>query len=979
MPSALRPEGIAHSLLRLSRMVSFPRLCRRVMTPERWALVSRLYHSALARQAGERDAFLREICVGDDSLRREVESLLEQPASAAAFFQRPPDAGGSLIVEVGVSAGSRIGQPLGAYRITSLLGAGGMGEVYRARDAKLGRDVAIKVLPKIFTTDAERLARFEREARLLAALNHPHIGAIYGFEQSDGVHALVLELVEGPTLADRLATGPIPAIEALGIAKQIAEALEAAHEKGIVHRDLKPANIKLRPDGTVKVLDFGLAKVCEPEQGGDFSNSPTISAAATHAGVILGTAAYMSPEQARGKTADARSDIWAFGVVLFEMLTGRPAFTGETAIEIMGGVMKADPDWTALPATTPAIIRALLRRCLQKDPSRRLRDIADARFQIEEALTEQPTAAPAVAPRRSAGQLVMWVAALVTAIAAGAVTARYFGRAPADPAEVRLQINTDAGNPNYFAISPDGTKVVYQTTTLGRTQLLVRSLQSETPQVLAGTEDATHPFWSADSRSIGFFSRGQLKRIDVMGSAAQTITNVGPRGGGAWNHEGVILFGQTSGPLQQVFAAGGQPVEATTLTPPQTSHRFPQFLPDGRRFFFYVTGTPDVRGVYAGSLDSKETRRLVDADTGGVFAPPDFVLFARQAALYAQRVDLNKMVPNGDPFVIAEKVEMGDLTEAGRLVHSASLAGTLAYRGIGRRPERQLTWFDRAGKPLGTLGEPDRGEKDTPRLSPDGQYVAIGRSVDGNADLWLIETARGVPRRITFDTVPEGRPVWSPDGTQLLFSSYLRGKNDLYVMSIVGAATGTLLLDTATGKAPYDWSVDGRLILYDDSDGGLSALPLRGDKKPLALSTRGGGPARFSPDGRWVAYPSAESGTSEVYVQSFPGPGTKTRISTTGGRWPEWRRDGHELFYLTPDDQLMAVSLTVSGPTLEVGTPSRLFTLHIQPPTFAERPQYTASPDGQRFLVNAVIGEGETAPLTVVLNWQPALPARERR
>lgn len=445
-----------------------------------------------------------------------------------------------------------------------------------------------------------------------------------------------------------------------------------------------------------------------------------------------------------------------------------------------------------------------------------------------------------------------------------------------------------------------------------------------------------------------------------------------PRGG-AWNRDGVILFGQTSGPLQRVSAAGDQPVEATTMTPPQTSHRFPQFLPDGRRFFFYVTGTPDVRGVYAGSLDSKETRRIVDADTGGVFAPPDFVLFARQAALYAQHVDLNKMAPNGDPFVIAEKVEMGDVGEAGHLAHSASLAGTLAYRGIGRRTERQLTWFDRTGKPLGTLGEPDPAEKDTPRLSPDGRYVAISRTVDGNADLWLIETARGVLRRITLDTVYEGRPVWSPDGTQLLFNSYLKGKTDLYVMSIAGAATGTLLLDTPIAKDPYDWSPDGQFILYGGSDGSLSALSLRGDKKPIALTTRGGGSvARFSPDGHWMAYASSESGTSEVYVQSFPGPGTKTRISTTGGRWPEWLRDGRELFYLTPDDQLMAVALTVSGPTLDAGIPVRLFTLHIRPPTFtfATRTQYTASPDGQRFLVNTVIGEGETAPLTVVLNWK---------
>ncbi len=864
-----------------------------------------------------------------------------------------------------LAAGSRIGP----YEITSQIGAGGMGIVFQARDTKLGRDVAVKVLPDAFAGDRDRLARFEREAQVLASLNHPNIAQIYGLEESNHTRCIVMELAEGPTLAESLRSGPLPIEDALLIAKQIAEALEAAHERGIVHRDLKPANIKTN-GGQVKVLDFGLARVREPEEGTDVSNSPTMSTAATHAGVILGTAAYMSPEQAKGKKADARSDIWAFGVVLYEMLTGKQAYTGETVIEIMGGVMKAEPDWAALPATTPSIIRALLRRCLQKDPSRRLRDIADARFQIEEALTEQP-AAPAIAPRQSAHQWLMWTA-IVLAIAAGAAaTAMYFARAPADTSEVRLQINTGAGNPNYFAISPDGTKVVYQGPAQGRLQLLVRSLQSETPQAFAGTEAANQPFWSADSRSIGFVSSGKLQRVDVAGGTVQTIADAPGIRGGTWNGDEVMLFGTAAGPLQRVSAVGGQPVAATTLTPQQTSHRYPQFLPDGRRFFFYVTGTPDVRGLYAGSLDSKETRRLVDADTGGVFAPPDSVLFVRQATLYAQHLDLNKLTPTGEPFVVAENVERGGLAFDGQLAHTASLTGTLAYRGIGRGTERQLTWFDRAGKPLATLGDPDRTENFMPRLSPDGQYVVMARSVNGNGDLWLIETARGVLRRITFDPVYEGFPAWSPDGAQLLFNSYLKGKTDLYVMSVTGAAAGTLLLETPAGKNPSDWSPDGRFILYSDLAGTVWAMPLQGDKKPLTITTRPAGSwAQFSPDGRRVAYASTESGTSEIYVQPFPGPGAKTRISTTGGRWPEWGRDGRELFYVTPDDRLMAVPLTVSGLALEVGPPALLFTLRIQPPPlFSTTSPYDVSPDGQRFLVNTVLGEGETAPLTVVLNW----------
>ena len=431
----------------------------------------------------------------------------------------------------------------------------------------------------------------------------------------------------------------------------------------------------------------------------------------------------------------------------------------------------------------------------------------------------------------------------------------------------------------------------------------------------------------------------------------------------------ILVGGFGGGSVWRLSAAGGKPQAVTTSTAPQTGHRYPQFLPDGRHFFFYVNGPPEVRGVYIGDLDSMETKRLADAETTGVFGPPDLVLFVRQATLYAQHVDLNKLAPTGDPFVIANNIETGSLASAGQPGYSVSMGGTLVYRGTGRGTARQLTWFNRTGKPLATLGDADRADSGKPRLSPDGRYVAIERRVNGNDDLWLIETARGVLRRITFDPAFEGYPVWSPDGTQLFFNSYLRGKTDLYVMSIADATSGTALLETADAKNPGDWSSDGRFILYD-SAGTLWALPLQGDRKPLPINTRVAttGNARFSPDGRWVAYVSAESGASEIYVQPFPGPGAGKRISTTGGRWPEWRRDGRELFYLTPDDRLMAVALTQNGQTLEAGSPASLFTLHIQPPPTAH--QYAVAPDGQRFLVNTIVGEGETAPITVVLNWK---------
>src|SRR5215470_14186546 len=578
----------------------------------------------------------------------------------------------------------QIGRRVGSYEITSLLGKGGMGEVYLARDARLDRSVAIKTLPEQFESDAERLARFEREAKILASLNHPNIGAIYGIEKHDGQHILVLELVDGQTLADLVARGPMPVNESLRMAVQIAGALQAAHEKGVIHRDLKPANIKITRDGTVKVLDFGLAKTgdVESSDGDGLSHSPTLRTLASTPGMILGTAAYMSPEQAKGRPIDRRTDIFAFGCVLYEMLTGKPAFAGETAMEILSDVMKTDPDWLALPATTPSLVRSLLRRCLQKDPTQRLRDIADARFQIEEALAEQPAAVQPVMSHHRAVRWLKWAAVLMLAILLVVTATKYVDRDTNNAPEARLQINTGPGEPNQFAISPDGTRIVYVAPVDGQLWLHARSLRSETPQTLTqiqGVGQTGLPFWSADSKSVGFVSGSRLKVVDIDGGAVRTIADTTSQfRGGTWNRDGVILFAPgASGPLVRVSENGGDPVEVTKVIAPQTSHRFPSFLPDGRHFFFYVAGTPEVRGVYAGSLDSKETHRLVDSDTGGVYAPPDLVLFARQAKLFAQHLDLKKLLPVGEPFGVAEKMEMGNLSVAGRFPYSASLTGTL--------------------------------------------------------------------------------------------------------------------------------------------------------------------------------------------------------------------------------------------------------------------------------------------------------------
>jgi Tol biopolymer transport system component len=873
-----------------------------------------------------------------------------------------------------LAAGTR----LGAYDVLALIGAGGMGEVYRAKDSKLHRDVALKVLPDLWASDPDRLARFQREAHVLASLNHPHIAAIYGFEDIAGVRALVLELVEGETLADRMTHGPIPLEETLQMARQIAEALEAAHEVGVVHRDLKPANIKVRPDSSVKVLDFGLAKAMAGDSAvGHVSLSPTITSPAmmTGAGVILGTAAYMAPEQAKGKAADARSDIWAFGVILYEMLTGRSAFGGETSVEILGSVLNTDPDWTALPATTPTLVRSLLRRCLQRDRSRRLRDIADARFQIEEALNEPGATgrAATIAPARTGRERLLWMAAVFAgAVAASLMTAVYLRRAPADAPEMRLQIVTPPGaSLMSFSVSPDGRSVVFQATAEGKSQLWLRPLASETAEPLPGTENGTLPFWSPDGQSIGFFAGRQLKRSDITGGLVRTLASSPNDRGGTWNDEGVILFAPSStGPLYRVPVGGGSAVEVTRVDAPRHSgHRFPRFLPDGRHFLFFALGTPESQGVYLGSLDSMEARRLFEADGAAVFVPPDLALFPRQGALWAQRLDPDTFEPVGDSLPVAKSVAV-DSNLFANVALSASSAGVVAYRASG--VQGQLTWFDRSGRQIGTVGGRDMDQPADFRLSPDGRSVSFRRAISGNVDVWLMEVARGVLRRFTSDGAREYEAIWSPDGSRIAFSSDRQGVLDLYEKPVAGAGAESLLLASPEHKNIYDWSFDGRFILYASQNPktgeDLWALPLDGDRKPLPVAQTAFQEVdgRFSPDGRWIAYMLNESGRNEIHVQPFPGPGAKLQISTNGGSNPQWRRDGREIFFLGPDNRLMAVPvmLAANGSTVEAGTPVALF---------ATRPgsEFAASPDGQRFLINTSLEDAAIPPITVLLNWKP--------
>jgi eukaryotic-like serine/threonine-protein kinase len=870
-----------------------------------------------------------------------------------------------------------VGTRLGPYELISLLGVGGMGEVYRARDAKLGRDVAVKVLPPSFATDSDRLARFEREAHVLASLNHPHIGAIYGLEDSEGIRALVLELVEGETLADRIARGPVPLTDALEIARQIADALEAAHERGVVHRDVKPANIKVTPDGVVKVLDFGLAKTRDQSR-----RDPSVLSATTEAvsipGTILGTAAYMSPEQAKGQEAGRTSDIWAFGCVLYELLTGRRAFQGNAAGEILGEVLKSDPDWGALPEEVPQSVRRLLRRCLHKEPRNRLHDMADVRLDIDDAraaLSEAEVRRPvAVKPATS----LLWpILALVTsatvAIAAWVVRTR-----PASP-EVRLEVTTPrSSDPVSLAVSPDGAMIVFSAGIENDSRLWLRALKSVSTQPLIGTDGARFPFWSPDSRSVGFFADGKLKRIALDNGSVQPLADASTGRGGTWNQDGVILFTPSANSsIFRVSATGGAPSPLTPVERQEKSQRFPQFLPDGKHYIFYVIGSPDVRGVYVGELGGSEGRRVLDADSPAAYTASGLLLFVRQGTLFGQEFDPIRGL-SGTPFTVAQDIAVDPILNLAAL--SASAAGPIAYRtGLGGG-QRQLVWFDRSGKPLGKVGDPDNPGSTNPSLSPDGQLLARNRTVYGNNDIWVLDLRRSVLSRLTFGAGADIFPVWSPDSARIAYASDRRGVvSDLYEKPIAGGENEEqLLLATPENKYPTDWSPDGRFVLYrttgTKTGQDLWTLPLDGDRKPLPIvqTTFDERNGQFSPDGQWIAYESNESGRSEIYVQSFPRAGGKRQISTNGGAQARWRRDGTEVFYVALDNRLMAaaIRLEANGRAVEPSSPVPLFTTDIGGPLQGNlRQQYSVSADGKRFLMNTVAEEASTSPITIVLNF----------
>jgi Tol biopolymer transport system component len=873
------------------------------------------------------------------------------------------------------------GTDFGPFRIESLVGEGGMGVVYRAHDTVLRRDVALKVLPPALARDADRTARFSREARVLAALNHPHIAAIYGFERGEGpagdpIHALVLEFVDGPTLADRIARGPLPLDEALSIARQIALAVEAAHEQGIVHRDLKPGNIKLRPDGVVKVLDFGLAKALESPGAipSSVMDSPTVTSPTllSRAGMLMGTAAYMSPEQARGRPADKRSDIWAFGCVLYEMLTGRRPFGGEEISDTLVEILKSDPDWSAVPADAPPAIRRLLRRCLQKDPRNRLADIADARLELDDAEPAARAEPDAVARGTSRRHVLVIAAALIAGVLIGAGS-RWFAARPPDPQELRLEISAPQGRLTQFAIAPDGRSLAYATT--GRRRIVIRDFGDGSPRPVPGTEGGEYPFWSPDGRAIGFFADNKLKRIDVDGGRRQVLASVRTPAGGTWNRDGVILYVPVDrGGVFQVPAAGGASHEVTPRGPSPLATRWPQFLPDGRRFLFSVAGG-EAAGVYVGELGTDRIRRVLAGNVTAVHGS-GHLWFAQEQTLVAQAFDPSALELTGPVVRVADRFGEGGLFGPAM---TASAAGPIAYRaGSEGSPalRRQLVWFDRSGKPLGTAGE-EGALASNPNLSRDGRSLVLQRTVEGNVDLWLVDLDRNVTTRLTDSARVESLPVWSPDGEQVLFNT----QQGLVTMRVDRRGAPQILLPLKAVRIACDWSSDGRYILYkelDEAEGtaDLWVLPLDGDRQPVRILGTGFDErdGQFDPDVQWLAYESDESGAPEIYIQPFPGPGAKTKVSVAGGTQVRWRADGKELFYIDTDENLVAVPVDLTGKSPKIGTSVPLFRTNTGRIRSMFRQQYVVARDGQRFLIMTAEGDAPAVPVTVLFNWKPPVP-----
>jgi Tol biopolymer transport system component len=880
------------------------------------------------------------------------------------------------------------GARLGPYEILSPIGAGGMGEVYKGRDTRLERIVAIKVLPPHLSSDTEFRERFEREARSISALNHPNICTLYDVGREVDTQYLVLEYLEGETLAARIARGPLPLAEALKIATEITNALDKAHRQGIIHRDLKPGNVVLTKTGA-KLLDFGLAKSGAAVSAAAASELPTGVAPLTAKGTILGTFQYMAPEQIEGDQADARSDIFAFGAVLFEMLTGRKAFTGKSHASLLGAILKEDPPPVSqvVPVTPPAL-DYLVRTCLAKDPDARYQTAHDIGLQlrwIAEGGSAAGLPAPVAVHRRRRGRALWMAAGLV--LMAVAFAAAWWLKPPPPSQVVRFRLEfpegvTMAAN-TIPVLSPDGSRILVSAGTAKNSQFWIRSLDSPAMHPVPGTEGARGPVaFSPDSRSLAYMSGPNLRRIDLVGGASQSLcdlqgTTAGPF---AWNREGVILAA-AAGVIQKVSASGGAPKPVTELAAGEGFHAFPRFLPDGQHFVYITmavnpntaTGVTNV-----GSLDDPKFRKRILQGTGpATYASPGWLLFTRDSVLLAQRFDAGSMELSGEPRPVAEQV--GGNNNMDGFAYSVSETGSLAWR-LGSTTASQLTWFDRGGNDLGSVGE--RGEVTNPVLSPDGKRVLIAIRDPGTKtrDLWILELARGASSRLTFDPAEDFNPVWTPDGANVIFSSTRKGHRDIYRKRADGVGGDEELLVSDAEKNVESLSPDGKYLLYNvqppDKPISIWSLPLTGDPKPALViaGPRNANYSQFSPNGRWIAYTSQESGRIQVYVRSAPGSGLpegKWQVSVDGGQMPQWRHDGKEIFFLA-GNTLMAAPVQSDGTRFDSGTPAPLFTARLG---LSRRNHFTVSADGQRFLFASPAGADHIGDVDVLLNWPAPLKA----
>jgi serine/threonine-protein kinase len=900
-----------------------------------------------------------------------------------------------------------IGDNLSHFAITGKLGEGGMGEVYRAQDTKLGREVALKVLPETFARDAERMARFQREAQVLASLNHQHIAAIHGLDEDNGQKFLVLELVEGETLEDLIGRGPVPVDETLSLALQIARALEAAHAKGIIHRDLKPANVKLTANGQIKVLDFGLAKALVGEtgssdSGSDLEESPTLTAAMTAAGVLLGTAAYMSPEQARGKAADRRADVWAFGVLLLEMLTGLKTFPGDTATDVLGGIVHKEPEWEQLPNDTPAPIRSLLERCLRKDRSRRLHDIADVRIIIEDYLAD-PTAAVettvATSDRPWWKAALPWAAAAVAIVAATTMGLRQGGSEPEKPLRLEVELANEALFVPLGAaavMSPDGGKLVFVTGDDSGREMRLRALdQLHDTQLTTGasTDGPYHPFFSPDGEWLGFVTATDLKKIPITGGTPISLCKVNRSRGATWLEDNTIVIAASPDEgLSRVSASGGELQPLTTLDEAagELTHRWPQALPGGKAVLFtsYSQTVGNFEDATIEVVDLETGKRKV-VHRGGYYAsfsPSGHLLYVNDGTLFAVPFDPKRLEVEGSPAPVVQ--DLAASSAEGGAQYSFSDSGTLAYAsGEGALPEYPILWVERDGRSATLWQEP--GSYGQPSLAPDGSRLSLSVLRDQNLDVWVFDLEREVATRLTFDDGYDGDQLWSPDGKYLVFSSDRNGELNLFRKRADGSGEAEQLTDSNKPLWASSWSSDGKLLAGMVVDNGFDiwvmSLEDGGEPEPFLATQFSEQFPVFSPNQRWIAYTSNESGRLEVYVRSYPAGGGKWQVSDGGGGQPQWSSDGRELFYRT-DDGLMVADVGTDRETFRAGKPRPLFTgmfrggfsgLGLGGYGF---PDYTVSTDGQRFVMfPQEADQVRLGQITLVTRWFDELRARVGR